>query len=66
MSAGEEPAAVEKAVLEGLGDPVRLAAGMDGRPLYLIGPDLIVEYRQLLITLLSIAMPIVGVIHRSR
>lgn len=62
VSAGEDRAAAEKAVLEGLGDPVRLAAGLLGRPLYLIGPDLFVEYRQLLVMLLSIVMPIVGIV----
>jgi len=41
---------------------VRLAAGISGRPLYLIGPDLFVEYRQLLFMLLSIVMPIFGVV----
>jgi hypothetical protein len=62
LSAGEDRLTAEKAVLEGLGDPVRLAAGIAGRPLYLIGPDLFVEYRQLLIVLLSIVMPIVGIV----
>ena len=52
----------EKAVLEGLGDPARLAAGISGRPLYLIGPDLFVEYRRLLVLLLSIVLPIVGLV----
>jgi hypothetical protein len=61
-SAGEDRVVAEKAVLEGLGDPVRLAAGIAGRPLYLIGPDLFVEYRQLLVMLLSITMPIVGIV----
>ena len=62
VSAGEDRAVAEKAVLEGLGDPVRLAAGISGRPLYLIGPDLFVQYRQLLVMLLSIVMPIVGIV----
>ncbi|MEJ7803136.1 MAG: permease prefix domain 1-containing protein [Candidatus Limnocylindria bacterium] len=44
VTAGEDRVAAEKAVLEGLGDPVRLAAGIAGRPLHLIGPDLFVEY----------------------
>ena len=61
-SAGEEHADAEKAVLEGLGDPTRLAAGITGRPLYLIGPDLFVQYRRLLVMLLSVVMPIVGVV----
>ena len=61
-SAGEDPNDAERAVLEGLGDPARLSAGIAGRPLWLIGPDLFVEYRQLLVMLLSVVMPIVGVI----
>ena len=59
---GEDQADAEKAVLEGLGDPARLAAGISGRPLYLIGPDLFVEYRRLLVLLLSIVLPIVGLV----
>lgn len=62
VAAGENHADAEKAVLEGLGDPVRLAAGLAGRPLYLIGPGLFVEYRQLLFMLLSIVVPIVGIV----
>jgi hypothetical protein len=62
VAAGEDRAAAEKAVLEGLGDPVRLAAGLAGRPLHLIGPELFVEYRQLLVLLLTIVMPIVGLV----
>jgi len=61
-AAGEDRDAAERAVLEGLGDPVRLAAGIAGRPLHLIGPDLFVEYRQLLTMLLSISLPIVGLV----
>lgn len=62
VEAGEDRIAAETAVLEGLGDPARLAAGIAGRPLYLIGPDLFVAYRQLLVTLLSIVVPIVAVV----
>jgi len=62
LTAGEDRAEAETAVLEGLGDPVRLAAGLAGRPLYLIGPGLFVEYRQLLIMLLSVVIPIVGIV----
>lgn len=60
--AGEDRNAAERAVLEGLGDPVRLASGIAGRPLHLIGPDLFVEYRQLLTMLLSISLPIVALV----
>ena len=44
---------------------MRLAAGIAGRPLHLIGPDLFVEYRQLLVMLLSIVMPIVGIVQAA-
>ncbi len=60
-TAGEEPAAAERAVLEGLGDPTRLAAGITGRPMYLIGPDLFPNYRRLLTLLLGIIVPITGI-----
>ncbi len=40
VAAGEDPAAAEKAVLEGLGNPARLAAEYAGQPLHLIGPEL--------------------------
>jgi uncharacterized membrane protein YiaA len=62
VAAGEDPVAAETSVLEGLGDPTRFAAGISGRPLYLIGPDLFVEYRRLLALLLGIVVPIVGVV----
>lgn len=62
VASGEERTVAEKAVLEGLGDPTRLAANLAGRQLFLIGPDLFVEYRQLLTTLLAVIVPIVGVI----
>ena len=62
VAGGEDRAAAEKAVLEGLGDPARLGAGMTGRPLYLIGPDLFIVYRQLLLTLMLIVVPIVAAI----
>jgi hypothetical protein len=61
-SSGQERGTAEREVLNGLGDPTRLAAGIAGRPLHLIGPDLFVEYRQLLVMLLSIVMPIVGIV----
>jgi len=38
--AGEDRVAAEKDVLEGLGNPARLAAEYDGRKLHLIGPEL--------------------------
>lgn len=60
-AAGEERAASERAVLEGLGDPARLAASMTGKPNFLIGPELYPHWRRLLGLLLSIVVPIVGV-----
>ncbi len=62
VAAGEDPVKAETSVLEGFGDPTRFAAGITGRPLYLIGPDLFVEYRRLLALLLGIVVPIVGVV----
>ena len=59
---GEDRAAAEKAVLEGLGDPARLAADYAGRPLYLIGPELYLVYRQALLRLVGIVVPLVLVV----
>jgi hypothetical protein len=59
---GEDRVAAETAVLEELGNPTRLAAGMTGRPMYLIGPELFVAYRYILFLLLGIVVPIVGVV----
>ena len=41
-------AEAERAVLAELGDPVRLAAGYSGRPLYLIGPSVYPQWRRTL------------------
>jgi hypothetical protein len=62
---GEDRAAAETAVLEELGNPTRLAAGMTGRPVYLIGPELFLAYRYILFLLLGIVVPIVGSSRRS-
>ena len=59
---GEERVAAETAVLEELGNPTKLAAGMVGRPVYLIGPELFIAYRHILLLLLGIVVPIVGVV----
>jgi len=59
---GEERVAAETAVLEELGNPTKLAAGMVGRPVYLIGPELFIAYRHILLLLLGIIVPIVGVV----
>lgn len=70
VAAGETPEAAERVVLEGMGDPARLAAGISGRPMYLIGPELFLHYRRLLTTLLSTVVPIaaavLGVIELAR
>ena len=62
---GEDRAAAEIAALEELGDPSRMAAGMTGRPLYLIGPELFSTYRYFLFLLLAIVVPIVGVVEAA-
>lgn len=54
VSAGETPAAAERAVIETLGDPDVLAAGYADRPLQLIGPRYFLEWKRLLILLLWI------------
>jgi hypothetical protein len=59
---GEDRIAAETAVLEELGNPTRLAGGMTGRPMYLIGPELFLAYRYILFLLLGIVVPIVGVV----
>jgi hypothetical protein len=62
VAAGEGRTAAERSVLEGLGEPTRLAAGIAGRPLYLIGPDLFLIYRHVLLMLLAIVPAIVGIV----
>ena len=60
---GEEPAAAEREVLTGLGDPAALAAGYADRPLHLLGPRYYLTWKRLLILLLWIvpACALVGV-----
>ncbi|WP_152365382.1 permease prefix domain 1-containing protein [Microlunatus speluncae] len=55
---GEPPEAAERAVLTGLGDPERLAAGYVDRPLHLIGPEYYLDWWRLLKLLLLIVLPI--------
>ena len=43
----------ERAVLAELGDPVRLAAGYSGRPLYLIGRGVYPQWRRVMTVLLT-------------
>ncbi|WP_069387985.1 permease prefix domain 1-containing protein [Cellulosimicrobium cellulans] len=61
VASGADPEAAETAVLTDLGDPDRLAADLAGRPLYLIGPELYLDWWRLLKVLLWIA-PIPGII----
>lgn len=58
IDAGEPPAGAEKAVLTEFGDPQRLAARYADRPLYLIGPDLYLDWRRVLRILLLIVVPL--------
>jgi hypothetical protein len=62
IATGNDPAKAEKNVLEGLGNPVRLASEYAGRPLHLIGPELYLVWRHLLVRLAAIVLPIVLVI----
>lgn len=62
VGAGEDAVAAERAVLEGLGDPSKLAAGYSGRPNHLIGPELFPLYRFIVPRLVAGAIPIAGVI----
>ena len=62
VGAGEDAVAAERSVLEGLGDPSKLAAGYTGRPNHLIGPELFPLYRFIVPRLIAAAMPIAGVI----
>ena len=62
LAAGEDRAAAEKAVLEGLGNPAKLAAEYAGRPNYLIGPELFLVYRHVLTRLAAVVLPIVLVV----
>jgi hypothetical protein len=58
LDQGAEPAAAERTVLTGLGDPDRLAAGYSDRPLFLIGPALFLDYWRLLKVLLAVVVPV--------
>ncbi|PKQ25195.1 MAG: hypothetical protein CVT64_11320 [Actinobacteria bacterium HGW-Actinobacteria-4] len=59
---GEAVDAAEVAVLQDLGDPEALAATYADRPLHLIGPRFFLDYKRILILLLSIVVPIVTVV----
>jgi len=62
VEAGTDPAEAEIAVLTELGDPARLAAGYADTPLYLIGPELFLDYTRLLRTLFVTIVPIVAAV----
>jgi hypothetical protein len=53
----------ERQVLVELGDPVRLAAGYSGRPLYLVGPRFYPQWRRVVRVLLSTLVPLVAAIN---
>ncbi|MFC5501440.1 hypothetical protein ACFPJ4_04205 [Lysinimonas soli] len=53
VAAGADPGDAETAVIAELGDPERRAANTEGRPNYLIGPELYFDYRRLMIIVLS-------------
>lgn len=61
VAAGEDRAAAERAVLEGLGDPAQLASAYTGRPNYLLGPELYPLYREFLPRLIAIVVPLAAV-----
>lgn len=60
ISAGQDAATAEYAVLSDLGDPARLAAGYADQPQYLIGPAYYFDYIRLLKTLAAIVLPAVA------
>ena len=62
VTGGEAAGDAERAVLTDLGDPMRVSAAYSGRELHLIGPALYPDYVRLLRLLLSIVVPIVGVV----
>ena len=62
VEAGHDRLAAERSVLEGLGDPTRLAAAYSGRPNYLIGPDLFPLYRQVVPRLIAVVVPIAALV----
>jgi hypothetical protein len=62
VGAGEDPAVAERAVLEDLGDPARLAAGYTGQPTHLIGPELFPLWRRFLSRVLVVAVPLAALV----
>jgi hypothetical protein len=62
VAAGEDRAAAERAVLEGLGNPSQLAAAYTGQPTYLVGPELFPLYRKFVPRVIVVAAPIAGLV----
>ncbi len=62
VAAGSDPEAAERDALAALGDPDRVAAGVVGRPLNLIGPAVYLDWLRLLKLLLVVAVPAVGAV----
>ena len=58
LAAGEDRSTAERAVLEGLGDPSKLAASYTGKPNFLIGPELFPLWRSIVLRVVGIAVPI--------
>jgi hypothetical protein len=62
VAEGQPPDEAEQRVLTEFGDPMRVSADYTGRELHLIGPALYPDYIRLLRLLLTIVVPIVGVV----
>lgn len=62
VAEGQPPDEAERSMLTDLGDPMRVSADYTGRELHLIGPALYPDYIRLLRLLLTIVVPIVGVV----
>lgn len=58
-AAGQDPSAAERATLEELGDPSRLAGRLGERPRYLVGPELYPDLVKLLKVVLGATIPFV-------
>jgi hypothetical protein len=61
-AASTDPGEAERAVLNELGDPARLAARYAERPLHLVGPGFYLDYVRLLKALFVIVVPVVAAV----
>jgi hypothetical protein len=61
LEGGEDASQAERDILGDLGEPARLAARYADRPLHLVGPEYYLAWKQLLILLLAIVVPIAAV-----